>query len=42
VTVSSPGNGTPTGTVTFRHGATTLGTGGLNDSGSRRQSARSD
>jgi hypothetical protein len=33
VTVSAPGAGTPTGTVTFRDGATTLGTGTLNGSG---------
>src|SRR5205823_5154032 len=29
VAVSSPGAGTPTGTVTFKDGATTLGTGTL-------------
>jgi hypothetical protein len=33
VTVSSPGAGTPTGTVTFKDGTTTLGTGTLNGSG---------
>ncbi len=29
VTASSPGSGTPTGTVTFKDGATTIGTGAL-------------
>ncbi len=33
VTANSPGSGTPTGTVTFDDGATTLGTGTLNGSG---------
>ncbi|HEX4054593.1 MAG TPA: Ig-like domain repeat protein [Tepidisphaeraceae bacterium] len=33
VTASAPGSGTPTGTVTFMDGATTLGTGTLNGSG---------
>jgi autotransporter-associated beta strand protein len=33
VTANSPGSGTPTGTVTFEDGATTLGTGTLNGSG---------
>ena len=33
VNVSSPGAGTPTGTVTFKDGATTLGTGTLITSG---------
>ncbi len=33
VTASAPGSGTPTGTVTFKDGATTLGTGTLNGSG---------
>jgi hypothetical protein len=33
VTVSAPGMGTPTGTITFRDGATTIGTGTLNASG---------
>ena len=31
--VTLPGTGTPTGTVTFKDGATTLGTGALNGSG---------
>jgi autotransporter-associated beta strand protein len=33
VAASAPGSGTPTGTVTFKDGATTLGTGTLNGSG---------
>lgn len=33
VTANSPGSGTPTGTVTFKDGASTLGTGSLNGSG---------
>src|SRR6185369_13830843 len=33
VTVNSPGSGMPTGTVTFKDGAATLGTGTLNGSG---------
>ncbi len=33
VSVSSPGSGTPSGTVTFMEGAATLGTGTLNASG---------
>ena len=33
VTVVAPGAGTPTGTVTFKDGATTLGTGTLNGAG---------
>ena len=33
VTVQAPGAGTPTGTVTFMDGATTLGTGTLNGAG---------
>ena len=33
VTVAAPGAGTPTGTVTFMDGATTLGTGTLNAAG---------
>src|SRR5439155_1665125 len=33
VTAKSPGTGTPTGTVTFKDGANTLGTGTLNSSG---------
>src|SRR5207253_2471452 len=33
VTVVSPASGTPTGTVTFKDGATTLGTGTLDGSG---------
>jgi hypothetical protein len=33
VTASAPSSGTPTGTVTFMDGATTLGTGTLNGSG---------
>jgi hypothetical protein len=33
VTAVAPGTGTPTGTVTFLDGATTLGTGALNGSG---------
>ena len=33
VSVVAPGAGTPTGTVTFKDGATTLGTGTLNGSG---------
>jgi autotransporter-associated beta strand protein len=33
VTGDSPGSGTPTGTVTFKDGTTTLGTGTLNGSG---------
>ena len=33
VTVAAPGTGTPTGTVTFKDGATVLGTGTLNTSG---------
>ena len=33
VTVRSAGAGTPTGTVTFKDGATTLGTGTLNGAG---------
>ena len=33
VAVTSPGSGTPTGTVTFSEGSTTLGTGSLNGSG---------
>ncbi len=33
VTANSPGSGTPTGTVTFMDGATSLGTGALNGSG---------
>jgi len=32
-TVTSGGSGTPTGTVTFKDGTTTLGTGTLNTSG---------
>jgi Subtilase family/Bacterial Ig-like domain (group 3)/Bacterial cadherin-like domain/Bacterial Ig domain len=33
LSVNSPGSGTPTGTVTFKDGATTLGTGAVNASG---------
>jgi len=33
VTAKSPGAGTPTGTVTFKDGPSTLGTGTLNGSG---------
>jgi len=33
VTAKSPGAGTPTGTVTFKNGPSTLGTGTLNSSG---------
>ncbi|HVX20616.1 MAG TPA: Ig-like domain repeat protein [Acidimicrobiales bacterium] len=33
VTATAPGGGTPTGTVTFKDGGTTLGTGNLNGSG---------
>ena len=33
VTANAPGSGTPTGTVTFMDGSTTLGTGTLNGSG---------
>jgi cyclophilin family peptidyl-prolyl cis-trans isomerase len=33
LSVTSPGSGTPTGTVTFLEGTTTLGTGTLNSSG---------
>ena len=33
VTANSPGAGTPTGTVTFKDGSSTLGTGTLNGSG---------
>ena len=35
VTAVAPGSGTPTGTVTFKDGATTLGTGTLNAAASR-------
>ncbi|HMH50749.1 MAG TPA: Ig-like domain repeat protein [Candidatus Acidoferrum sp.] len=33
VNVAAPGSGTPTGTVTFKDGTTTLGTGAVNGSG---------
>ena len=33
MTATAPGSGTPTGTVTFKDGAATLGTGPLNGSG---------
>jgi len=33
VTAKSPGAGTPTGTVTFKDGSSTLGTGTLDSSG---------
>jgi len=33
VSANSPGSGTPTGTISFKNGATTIGTGTLNSSG---------